>query len=73
VCEGRVDLRHRLAQYARGGRRPKRPLEKSRDAMIDKIVRNLAGAMQGIANGSTVLMGGFGSVGQPDTLIEGLV
>jgi len=41
--------------------------------MIDKIVRNLAGAMQGIANGSTVLMGGFGSVGQPDTLIEGLI
>lgn len=41
--------------------------------MIDKIVRDLADAMQGIADGSTVLMGGFGSVGQPDTLIEGLI
>ena len=41
--------------------------------MINKIVRDMAEAMQGIADGSTVLVGGFGSVGQPDALIEGLI
>lgn len=41
--------------------------------MIDKIVRDMAAAMAGIADGSTVLLGGFGSVGQPDALIEGLI
>ncbi|MFN6955159.1 MAG: CoA-transferase, partial [Acetobacteraceae bacterium] len=32
----------------------------------------MAEAMAGIADGATVLLGGFGSVGQPDALIEGL-
>jgi 3-oxoadipate CoA-transferase, alpha subunit len=41
--------------------------------MIDKIVRTMAEAMAGIKDGSTVLIGGFGSVGQPDALIEGLI
>ncbi len=41
--------------------------------MIDKQVRNIAEALDGIADGSTVLIGGFGSVGQPDQLIEGLI
>ncbi|KAA2214523.1 3-oxoacid CoA-transferase subunit A [Teichococcus oryzae] len=41
--------------------------------MINKTVRDLAEAMQGIADGSTVLVGGFGSVGQPDALIEALI
>lgn len=41
--------------------------------MINKIVRDMAEAMQGIADGSTVLVGGFGSVGQPDALIEALI
>ncbi len=41
--------------------------------MIDKIVPTLAEAMAGIADGATILIGGFGSVGQPDTLIEGLI
>jgi 3-oxoadipate CoA-transferase alpha subunit len=41
--------------------------------VIDKIVRDMAAAMAGIADGSTVLLGGFGSVGQPDALIEGLI
>ncbi|MFC3123968.1 3-oxoacid CoA-transferase subunit A [Pseudoroseomonas globiformis] len=41
--------------------------------MINKTVRDMAEAMQGIADGSTVLVGGFGSVGQPDALIEGLI
>ena len=41
--------------------------------MIDKRVRSMADALAGIADGATVLIGGFGSVGQPDALIEGLI
>ena len=41
--------------------------------MIDKRVQSMADALDGIADGSTVLIGGFGSVGQPDALIEGLI
>jgi 3-oxoadipate CoA-transferase alpha subunit len=52
---------------ARSGR------ERVPDAMIDKIVPTLTEAMAGIADGATILIGGFGSVGQPDTLIEGLI
>jgi 3-oxoadipate CoA-transferase, alpha subunit len=42
-------------------------------AMIDKIVSSMAEAMAGIADGSVVLFGGFGAVGQPNALIEGLI
>ncbi len=41
--------------------------------MIDKRVKTMAEAMAGIKDGSTVLIGGFGAVGQPNQLIEGLV
>jgi 3-oxoadipate CoA-transferase alpha subunit len=41
--------------------------------MIDKIVQSIAEALSGVRDGSTVLMGGFGAVGQPDELIEGLI
>ena len=41
--------------------------------MINKIVRSIAEALEGVKDGSTVLMGGFGAVGQPDELIEGLI
>jgi 3-oxoadipate CoA-transferase alpha subunit len=41
--------------------------------MINKIVQDMADAMAGIADGSTVLIGGFGAVGQPNALIEGLI
>ena len=41
--------------------------------MIDKRVQSMADAMAGIADGSTILIGGFGSVGQPDALLEGLI
>lgn len=41
--------------------------------MIDKFVRNMADALAGIADGATVLLGGFGAVGQPLALIEGLI
>ena len=41
--------------------------------MIDKFVRDIASAMTDIADGSTVLLGGFGPVGQPNQLIDGLI
>ncbi len=41
--------------------------------MIDKRVQTMANAMAGIADGATVLIGGFGAVGQPNALIEGLI
>jgi 3-oxoadipate CoA-transferase alpha subunit len=41
--------------------------------MINKIVQTMADAMAGIADGSVVLLGGFGAVGQPNALIDGLI
>jgi 3-oxoadipate CoA-transferase alpha subunit len=41
--------------------------------VIDRIVASMAEAMAGIADGSTVLLGGFGLVGQPNALIDGLI
>jgi len=41
--------------------------------MINKIVRSMAEAMAGIADGSVILLGGFGSIGQPNALIYGLI
>ena len=41
--------------------------------MIDKIVQSMADAMADIKDGSTVLVGGFGAVGQPNALIDGLI
>jgi len=41
--------------------------------VIDKRVQSMADAMAGIADGATVLIGGFGSVGQPNALLEGLI
>ncbi len=41
--------------------------------MINKIVQDMADAMAGIEDGSTVLIGGFGAVGQPNALIDGLI
>ncbi|MBP0446396.1 3-oxoacid CoA-transferase subunit A [Roseomonas sp. SSH11] len=41
--------------------------------MINKIVRDMAEAMAGVKDGSTVLIGGFGAAGQPDELIDGLI
>jgi len=41
--------------------------------MINKIVASMAEAMAGIKDGSTILLGGFGSVGQPNQLIDGLI
>jgi 3-oxoadipate CoA-transferase alpha subunit len=41
--------------------------------MINKIVQSMADAMAGVKDGSTVLLAGFGSVGQPNALIDGLI
>jgi len=41
--------------------------------MINKIVQSMADAVAGIRDGSVVLLGGFGSIGQPNALIDGLV
>ena len=41
--------------------------------MIDKTVRSMAEALAGLADGMTVLVGGFGAVGQPNALIDGLI
>ncbi len=41
--------------------------------MINKVVQSMADAMAGIKDGATVLIGGFGAVGQPNALIDGLI
>lgn len=41
--------------------------------MINKIARSLADALAGVKDGATVLIGGFGTAGIPNELIEGLI
>ena len=41
--------------------------------MIDKWFRTRAEALADIRDGSVVMVGGFGAVGQPDFLVDGLV
>jgi 3-oxoadipate CoA-transferase alpha subunit len=41
--------------------------------MINKIVASLGEAVAGIEDGSVVLLGGFGLVGQPNALIDALI
>jgi len=41
--------------------------------MINKIAQTMAEAMAGIRDGTVVLLGGFGSIGQPNALIDGLI
>jgi 3-oxoadipate CoA-transferase, alpha subunit len=41
--------------------------------MIDKMVESVAEAIKDVPDGATVLLGGFGSVGQPNQLLEGLI
>lgn len=41
--------------------------------MIDKTVATVAEALAGVANHATLLLGGFGAVGQANELIEGLL
>ncbi len=41
--------------------------------MINKIVDSIAEALKDVKDGSTVLIGGFGTSGIPDALIDGLI
>ena len=41
--------------------------------MIDKTADTVADALRGIADGATVMVGGFGTAGIPNALIEGLI
>lgn len=41
--------------------------------MIDKIVSSVATALADVPDGATVMIGGFGSAGQPNELIDGLI
>ncbi|WP_280153031.1 3-oxoacid CoA-transferase subunit A [Piscinibacter sp. XHJ-5] len=41
--------------------------------MIDKISPSVEAALQGIPDGATVMIGGFGGAGQPAELIDGLI
>ena len=41
--------------------------------MINKIAPSIAAALSGIADGATVLIGGFGTAGIPTELINGLI
>ncbi|MCB8881494.1 3-oxoacid CoA-transferase subunit A [Acidisoma cellulosilytica] len=41
--------------------------------MINKSVATIEEALAGIEDGATILVGGFGAVGQPDLLIESLI
>ena len=41
--------------------------------MINKIVSSVANALTGIKDGATILIGGFGTAGIPDELIDGLI
>jgi 3-oxoadipate CoA-transferase alpha subunit len=44
-----------------------------RAGVINRIVDSMADAMAGVTDGATVLVGGFGLVGQPNALIDGLI
>ncbi len=41
--------------------------------MIDKIAASVAQALQGVPDGATVMIGGFGTAGIPNELIDGLI
>jgi 3-oxoadipate CoA-transferase alpha subunit len=41
--------------------------------MIDKFVATVADALEGVNDGATILLGGFGNVGTPPALVEALI
>ena len=41
--------------------------------MIDKLADSVAVALEGVRDGATVMIGGFGGAGQPGELIDGLI
>lgn len=41
--------------------------------MIDKVAASVAQALEGVRDGATVMIGGFGTAGIPDELVDGLI
>ena len=41
--------------------------------MINKIVPTIEAALEGLRDGMTILLGGFGAVGQPSALVEAVI
>jgi 3-oxoadipate CoA-transferase alpha subunit len=41
--------------------------------MIDKFVRSVAEALQGVKDGATILIAGFAQIGEPRALVDGLI
>ena len=41
--------------------------------MIDKILPSCAAAVADVASGATVMIGGFGTAGLPNELVEALI
>lgn len=41
--------------------------------MVDKTVQTMAQAMEGVRDGATVMISGFGGAGMPSALIDGLI
>ncbi|MFZ9254575.1 MAG: CoA-transferase, partial [Hylemonella sp.] len=41
--------------------------------MINKIANSVAEALAGIQDGATIMIGGFGTAGIPNELIDGLI
>ena len=41
--------------------------------MINKTYESIASAVEGITDGSTIMVGGFGTAGMPSELIDGLI
>jgi 3-oxoadipate CoA-transferase alpha subunit len=42
-------------------------------ALIDKTFESIAAALDGIADGSTIMVGGFGTAGMPSELVDGVI
>ena len=49
------------------------PLKPQEDQLINKLTPNLEDALANVKDGDTVLIGGFGTAGIPEELIDGLI
>src|SRR4029450_10438440 len=49
------------------------PRDRRRPSMIDKTVASAAAAVADIADGATIMLGGFGTAGMPSRLIDALI
>src|SRR4051794_1088848 len=77
--DGRAAIRpNAVAPESADPRRPLTPAADSRVSnctrtrMINKLFPSTAAALQGVRDGSTVMIGGFGGAGQPNELIDAL-